>query len=426
MNITTNYHLNSFYLRANNQLQTNPSFGMTKKIVEKGAEMLIPAATVAAGTILAIQNGKASTKTKEYQTEDYGKLEYTKGRYGEKSSLNAIRKNGTVVKLFDGIPKEKLESPVMEHVHQANCSTISPNVGIVLMQNKSDKPVMSRKIPLQGTLEENMVNANINNIPLKFDNAADTQMINAPWSDQQITQKSFMVKYGTVDKDSWALDSYLNEYADENGKAPDVAVLAAEKGAEDRSVVPANIALGQYEIVLENGERIPCDYEKMEVGKVYMIAKKEAVLKMAVPYEDVISSEGEVLKAGKLYMVDSMGHFYNGQPIKRIKSGEVSWNADMNDPVQANIRNLIDESLRLEKEAKPINKEAGEFEKQAKELKEQNSEEADKLAAKASELKAQANALNAQAKEFHAKAEQAMTEWVKSAQNPEGVNFFAE
>ena len=399
MNINTNYQLRFNSQLKNSQLRATPNFGNTQKFVTESAKNIVPTITaIPAVIVLATLSGKNKATTQEYSTKDYGKLVYTKGSNGEKSSLDVTRINGTVVKLFEEIPKEVLESPVMEHVHQANSSTINKNGGIILIQNKSDKSVMARKIPLKGTLEENMLNSNIHNIPLKFDMGKDSQKINAPWSDQFITQKCFMVIYGTVDENSYALDSYLNEYTNPaTGKAPDVAVLAAEKGAEDRSIVPANIALGQYEVVLENGERIPCDYENMEVGKVYMIAKKEAILKMAVPPTEVISSEGEVLPANKLYMIDSMGHFYNGQPIKRIKSGEVTWNADMNDPVQAQIRMHIDEAIKLEAEAK---------------------------AAKNAGNKELSSDLSKQAKQLTSKAEQEMTEWVKSAQNTNNLDFF--
>lgn len=407
MNITPSYLIKPFNTMnsrmSNKPLQTNPTFGVNIDLTKMGvgksvigptvAAVAAAAATTTVAAVAAIQNGKANSEPKNIET-DYGSLEHVPGK-----SLVATRKNGMKIDLIEGIPQETLQSPVIQHVHQAKSSKINPNAGVTLTQNKSNKPVEARKITIEGTLEENLVNNNINNVPLKFDIAKDSQMINAPWSDQYVTQKCFMVRYGTVDKSSFANEEYLNEYTDpKTGKAPDVAILAAQKGVEDRSFVPADIAKGQYEIVLENGERIPCDYEKMEPGKVYMIAKKECQLKMAVPPTEVISSEDEKLPAGKLYMVDSMGHFYNGQPIKRIKSGEVTWNADMNDPVQANIRNLIDESLSLEAKAK-----------EAKESK--DVELAEKL--------------NAQAKQLTKAAEQAMTDYVLSAQNKNNEEFFA-
>jgi hypothetical protein len=162
--------------------------------------------------------------------------------------------------------------------------------------------------------------------------------------------------------------------------------------------MPADIAGKQYEIVTESGERIPCNYEDMVPGVDYKISKKAGVeLKMAVPPTEVLSSEGETLPANKLYMVDSDGHFYNGNPIKRIKSGEVNWNADMNDPVQAQIRNNIDESVRLEAEAK---------------------------AAKKAGNKDLAADLSAQAKKLTSEAESMMTDWVRGAQYKRNTEFF--
>jgi hypothetical protein len=119
---------------------------------------------------------------------------------------------------------------------------------------------------------------------------------------------------------------------------------------------------------------------------------------MAVPPSEVISSEGEILAPNKLYMVDSKGHFYDGNPIKRIKRGEIDWQADMNDPIQAQIKDLIKESLRLEKQARTA-KNAGN-----KEL---------------------AKDLLRQAKQVTINAEQKMTEWVKSAQCKNNTGFFA-
>lgn len=125
--------------------------------------------------------------------------------------------------------------------------------------------------------------------------------------------------------------------------------------------------------------------------------QQKFALKMAVPPTEVTSSEGEVLPPNVLYMVDSDGHFYNGNPIKRIKSGEVNWIADMNDPVQAQIQNDIDESLRLEAEAKAL---------------------------KSKGLRAEAKEIESKAKAVTANAVQCMTEWVKIAQNISGADFF--
>ncbi len=405
MNIISNYQLRPFnygVMDSNKQsLQTNPSFGIAKKVAKQVIPPVAAAATAAAATVLAMQNGNAGSKKQEVQTI-YGSVVYTPNNDGEKSSLVVSRPNGMKMDIFEDIPQAVLESPITEHLHQVNASTINPKVGITLIQNQSS-PVKARKVVVEGTLENSMVKNNTNNVPVKYSKEEDSMYTDTPWNPgiQYANQRCFQVTYGTVKEDWGARPEYIAEYADpKTGEAPDVAILAAQKGTEDRSFVPADVAKGQYEIVLENGERIPCDYDVTVAGKDYSISKKAGVeLKMAVPAENVISSEKENLEAGKLYMVDSMGHFYNGNPIKRIKSGEVTWNADMNDPIQKTIRGFIDESLKLETEAKAAKKEGN------KEL---------------------AAELSADAKSYTEMAENAMTKWVKSAQNPENVDFFAE
>lgn len=58
MNIILDYQLKSFNSRANNQqIQTNPSFGMKKQIVDTSAKVV--AQLIPATTVLAVQNGKA-------------------------------------------------------------------------------------------------------------------------------------------------------------------------------------------------------------------------------------------------------------------------------------------------------------------------------------------------------------------------------
>ena len=407
MNITSNYQIHSVNFGAN----LEPAKKLAKKITipsdlknavnnvinKEGAKALAAGALVTAAGTLAINQ----IKKQEAQTI-YGPVIYTPKGKGEKSSLVVSRPNGAIMDIFKDIPQATLESPVIEHLHQVKASTINPKVGIVLIQNQS-APVVARKVVTEGTLEDSMVRNNMTNVPVKYSLDADSMYTDTPWNPgiQYANQRCFQVTYGTVREDWGARAEYIAEYADPiTGEAPDVAILAAQKGTDDRSFVPADVAKGQYEIVLENGERIPCDYDNTVEGVNYSISKKSGVeLKMAVPSEAVISSEGENLEADKLYMVDSMGHFYNGNPIKRIKSGEVTWNADMNNPIQKTIRGYIDESLKLEAKAKAAKKEGN------KEL---------------------ANKLSADAKSLTQMAEQAMTKWVKSAQNPEGVNFFAE
>lgn len=409
ISLTPPINVMNSYSRVNLQpLQTTPSFGNKQKIIQHGVEKLVvPAiatagAAVTAATVLAMQNGQGKSKVQKTNTI-YGPVEYTPAGNGvTKSSLVVSRPNGMKMDIFKDIPQTTLETPVAEHIRQIESSTINPKVGIVITQNQS-KPVVARKIVTDGTLENSLVRNNLNNIPLKYDVAESIQYADTPWypGRQNITGNCLQVTYGTVMEDWGARPEYIAEYADPaTGEAPDVGTLAAQKASDDRSFMPADIAGKQYEIITDSGERVPCNYEDMTPGVDYKISKKAGVeLKMAVPPTEVTSSEGENLPAGKLYMVDSNGHFYNGNPIKRIKSGEVTWTADMGDPVQATIRNLIDESLRLEAEAKTAKKEGNVN---------------------------LANELSSQAKSLTQEAEMKMTEWVKSAQISEGENFFAE
>ncbi|MBO7672789.1 hypothetical protein J6S88_05195 [bacterium] len=400
MNISTNYQSKFNYGVRNNKVKAEPDFG--NKLITKGAQKFIPAVSVPAVILLAMYTGNANKKSVEVQTI-YGPVKYIPGNGGTtKSRLIVSRPNGSTKDIFVDIPQEILESVVSNYIHQVKCSTINREVGVVITQNQS-KPVLARKIVTDGTLESCMKENNFNNISIKYDVKNKVLYADTPWNPgrQMITGKCLQVTYGTVKESSGARPEYIAEYANpKTGEAPDVGTLAAQKATEDRSFMPADIAGKQYEIVLESGERIPCDYDSMVAGVEYMISKKAGVeLKMAVPPTDVISSEGELLKAGKLYMVDSNGHFYNGQPIKRIMSGEVTWNYDKNDPVQVQIRKYIDEAIKLGAESAAA-KDAGN-----EELSEQ---------------------LRQKSKEVAAIAEKEMTKWVESVQNKNNVNFFAE
>lgn len=169
------------------------------------------------------------------------------------------------------------------------------------------------------------------------------------------------------------------------------------KIVEDRSFMPADIASQQYEVMTKTGKYKPCSYDEMISGVDYRIVKKECELKMAVPPTEVISSEGEILTPNRLYMIDSNGHFYDGNPILRIKKGDIKLDFDMSDPVQCRIKKLIDEILNLETQMKNAEK-AG------------NKDLAHKLSQKA--------------KQVTQSTEQEMTNWVKNAQNKNNADFF--
>lgn len=291
------------------------------------------------------------------------------------SSLIVSDKGGNTTNILKNISQKILQSPAKEHIHQIKWSTINPEVGIRVTQNQS-KPITVRKIVTEGTLENCLVANNSHNIPLKYDVVKGTQYIDTQAGRQALTG-----------------DGFMGIYPSKKGYSKNVGQIT-----EDRSFIPANIASKQYEIITKSGKRIPCNYEEMVSGVDYNIAKKgEVELKMAVPPTEVISSEGEILRANKLYMVDSMGHFYDGNPIMRIKCGDINWNADMNDPVQARIRNLIDESLRLEAEA------------DAKQRMGNNG---------------LCKQLLQTSKDVTIRAEKEMTEWVQSIQNKNNVCFY--
>ena len=242
-------------------------------------------------------------------------------------------------------------------------------------------------------MENSLITNNSNNVPLRYDIVTGTQYIDTPNKRQSLTGDGLMVVYSSP-KEKKQLQPSLKKIVNNESAKKEVNPLN-----EDRSFMPANIASNQYEIITETGERIPCNYEKMLPGIDYKIAKKEGEkLKMAVPPSEVISSEGEILPPNKLYMVDSKGHFYDGNPIKRIKRGEIDWQADMNNPVQAQIKELINESLRLEKQAKTAKK-AG------------NNDLAKDLLR--------------QAKKLTSEAESMMTDWVRGAQYKGNTEFFA-
>lgn len=308
------------------------------------------------------------------------------------SKLIVNNSNGKESNILQGISQEVLQTPATEHIHPINWSTINPDAGVVVTQKRT-KPVIARKIVTEGTLENSLIANNSNNVPLRYDVVTGTQYIDTPYKRQSLTGDGLMVVYSSS-QEKKQLQSGLKKIVNNESAKKEVKPLI-----EDRSFMPADIASNQYEIITETGERIPCNYEKMVSGIDYKIAKKEGEkLKMAVPPSEVISSEGEILAPNKLYMVDSKGHFYDGNPIKRIKRGEIEWQADMNNPAQAQIKKLINESLRLEKQAK-MAKKAGK-----KDL---------------------AKDLLGQAKQLTIEAEVKMTEWVKSAQCKSNAGFFA-
>jgi len=393
MNITTNYQLRPFNygVRANNQqLQTNPSFGIKKDVVTTGA-------VVTAATALTAMNVlKSKTEPQEKET-DMGKVVYTPKTKTKMQSLDVTRKNGMEVKLFDNIPQEVLESPVRAHMHQPKAHTVNPKVLVFHLVQNASTPIKAMKGIADGTVEICMAENNLNGVPMKFDTEKDNMYLSAPYTGRQYVSGNFvMANYGTT---KWATDDYNKEFLDPaTGEAPDIAVVADQKGSPDQSIMSADIADNQYDVILEDGTRIPLRYDEMDSGVVYTISKRPGV-KLAgfVTPMEVTSSEDEKLSAKKFVMVDTKKHCYDANPIDRILKKDVTWLADMNDPAQAKIKAGIDEIFRLKEDAAKAS-DAG------------NKELADKL--------------NKESKELTNKVKQEAAEWAEQAQKATGEEYF--
>jgi len=352
--------------------------------IPDGFELMIKAGVI-------IPKPETSVYNSIYGTIKHSQIKTTDGQIVS-SSLIVPLSNDKAKNILKNIPQNILETQASEHIHKIKWSTINPKVGVIVTQNQS-KPIIVRKIITEGSLENSLVSNNLHNIPLRYDMVKETQYIDTYSGRQALTGDGFMAIYSSPAKKQSRTRSKL--FAKSGNKK---ITNSAKAVSEDHSFMPRNIADKQYEIILPNGKRIPCNYNEMSSGVDYTISKKTGVeLKMAVPSREVISSEGEILPPNKLYMVDSNGHFYDGNPILRIKRGDINWNADMKDAAQAKIINLIDESLRLEAKAATA-KQAG------------NNELSNKLMR--------------QAEKITAEAEQKMTDWVKSIQNKNNVAFF--
>ncbi|MCQ2958525.1 MAG: hypothetical protein MJ180_06480, partial [Candidatus Gastranaerophilales bacterium] len=118
-----------------------------------------------------------------------------------------------------------------------------------------------------------------------------------------------------------------------------------------------NIAEKQYEVINPDGSRSPLVVSELKPGQVATIIKKEGVeLKMAVFDEPTTSLEGETLPAGKLMMIDSEGHPYNGNPVKRLRSGEIEMAFDKSAPAQAKMSDDLAKIKDLDAQTKAAKK----------------------------------------------------------------------
>ena len=315
-------------------------------------------------------------------------------RNNDVPSMIVTRPNGTKIDVLEGIPKEILKAKTTDYLHLPNATTVDKNFGVVLIQQES-APIEARRIILADTVEETLRINNENDIPLKFE--ANPKEGEAPYfykdapygGRQKVNVLSVEATYTHEATADWGLTpQYVAEYADENEMCPDRAVIAS--GNDPVTGLKGNIAEKQYDVVNADGSRSSLSVSDMKPGEIVRIGKKGGVeLKMAVFDEETISLEDEKLPAGKLLMIDSEGHPYDGNPVKRLKSGEVVMNWNMSDPVQAQFKADIARSAQLEKDAKAAGK-AGN-----------------------SDLKAQ---LNAEAKALTADIQSRLTEWVKANQ----------
>lgn len=112
MNITPNYQLKSVNSRINNQqLKSNLSFG-NKQQIEKSAKVIVPMMAAAAGTVLAIQNGKLKPENdwKEIRSLFRSMAE---DLYYEKEETDA-----KIDKLIEKLDKEAVNKELGEYAKQ--------------------------------------------------------------------------------------------------------------------------------------------------------------------------------------------------------------------------------------------------------------------------------------------------------------------
>ena len=264
--------------------------------------------------------------------------------------LTVTRPNGTKVDLFEGIPQEVLNAPATDFMHFPDATTVPESFGVKLTQHASS-PIEAQYIPTGRTVAETLQLANESGVPLKFDTEKKAFYQDAPYGGRQyVNTESITPIYTHEAEPNWGLaENYANEYGHEVQTSDGVKTYAVDRAVVTANPKPtdnglsANCAGKQYDIVHPDGTRTPYSPDKVQPGQTFRISKREGIeLKMAVFDKPTISPEGETLPAGKLLMIDADGHPYDGNPIKRIKSGEVTFDFDMNDPRQAQIKADID------------------------------------------------------------------------------------
>ena len=301
----------------------------------------------------ALKIYEAELNRRGFKPDEFGMYNITK--------IKAKRPNGKTIDVAKDIPQKVLTSKTTEHLRMPDATTVKEDFGVTITQAKAD-PVEAKRIIFAKTVEETLRVNNENGIPLKFEanppeGEAPYFYKDAPYGGRQkVNTQSLEVTYNYDAEESWGVTpEYIKEYGNTEGKCPDRAVVAA--GDDAVTGLKGNIAEKQYEVVNPDGSRSPLDVASLKPGEMVHIIKKAGVeLKMAVFDKPTTSLEGEKLPTDKLMMIDSEGHPYNGQPVKRLRSGEVEMQFDTSDPVQAKMQNTLSEIKDLDAQTKAAKK----------------------------------------------------------------------
>lgn len=300
----------------------------------------------------ALKIYEAELNRRGFKPDEFGMYNITK--------IKAKRPNGKTIDVAKDIPQKVLTSKTTEHLRMPDATTVKEEFGVTITQAKAD-PVEAKRIVFAETVEETLRVNNENGIPLKFEanppeGEAPYFYKDAPYGGRQkVNTQSLEVTYNYDAEESWGVTpEYIKEYGNAEGKCPDRAVVAA--GDDAVTGLKGNIAEKQYEIINPDGSRSPLDVASLKPGEMVHIIKKAGVeLKMAVFDKPTTSLEGEKLPTDKLMMIDSEGHPYNGNPVKRLRSGEVEMQFDTSDPVQKDLQKMLNDIKYMDKQAKSVN-----------------------------------------------------------------------
>ncbi len=300
----------------------------------------------------ALKIYEAELNRRGFKADEFGMYNITK--------IEAKRPNGKTIDVAKDIPQKVLTSKTTEHLRMPDATTVKEEFGVTITQAKAD-PVEAKRIVFAETVEETLRVNNENGIPLKFEanppkGEAPYFYKDAPYGGRQkVNTQSLEVTYNYDAEESWGVTpEYIKEYGNAEGKCPDRAVVAA--GDDAVTGLKGNIAEKQYEIINPDGSRSPLDVASLKPGEMVHIIKKAGVeLKMAVFDKPTTSLEGEKLPTDKLMMIDSEGHPYNGNPVKRLRSGEVEMQFDTSDPVQKDLQKMLNDIKYMDKQAKSVN-----------------------------------------------------------------------